>query len=89
MIEKPDAKKTPFTDVPRVCPLLSMANPKDVEFTDCLREWCWFYHRKMKICIIPMGLISLQRIADYLEKLIGKGDFNKSMTSLHRQHRPE
>lgn len=97
MIEKPAAEKSPFKkqvnmsklDAPIICPLLSMAAPKEEEFTDCAKEACWFYHRKMKICLIPMGLISLQRIADYLEKLIGKSGFDKTMTSLHKQHRPE
>jgi hypothetical protein len=76
-------------DEPIICPLLSMAAPNQEEFTDCAKEACWLYHRKMKICLIPMGLISLQRIADYLEKLIGKSDLDRKMDSLHRQHGPE
>jgi len=105
MTEKPDAKKTPFTEAPTICPLMAMAyghmctDAEDIptlenlshygEDVNCRFTKCWFYHRKMKICLIPMGLISLQRIADYLEKLTGKGDLDRTMTSLHRQHRPE
>lgn len=74
-------------DAPCICPLLSMASPQEEEYTDCAKEACWFYHRKMKICLMPMGLISLQRIADYLEKLIGKSGFESKMASAIRQHR--
>lgn len=89
MIEKPDAKKTPFTDALKICPLLSMANASGDEWEHCHEEGCKFHLSKlpanMEKCIFIRLAISLGQIAE----AFGKSDSDRKMDSIKRQHGPE
>jgi hypothetical protein len=74
-------------DEPIVCPLLSMAAPQAEEFTDCAKEACWFYSRKMKMCAIVIQALAQSNIAMYLSKTSTMKDFDRIMDSAKRQHR--
>jgi len=91
MSEKVDAKESPFTkqvnmsklDAPIICPLLSMASPQEDEYIDCMKEACWFYSRKMKMCAIVIQALAQSNIATHLTTPTIKRDFE----SVKRQHR--
>lgn len=66
-------REKPKSKPPTICPLLSIAAPENGGFTDCVKEKCWFYQRKMKLCafvIVPMALVKL-------EARLAKGDLAK------------
>jgi len=49
---------------PTICPLLSIAAPKEDEWNDCEKEKCWFYNLKLQKCVWVHMAISLAQIAD-------------------------
>jgi len=80
------AKKKPKTDDDlTVCPLMSIGNSGQ----GCWKEGCTFYLSKlptnMEKCIWVRMAISLGQIAEATKK----GDLDKVMTSLKKQHRLE
>jgi hypothetical protein len=72
-------------DAPVICPLLSIGNTGQ----PCWKEGCTFYLSKlptnMEKCIWVRMAISLGQIAEATKK----GDLDKVMTSLKKQHRLE
>jgi len=62
---------------PKICPLLSMANPRDVEFNVCIGDRCAFHlsklPKKMEKCIwvriaLSLGMIAERRGTSMLEQ---------------------
>jgi len=74
-------------DEPIICPLLSIACPTEEEFTNCMKEACWFYSRKMKMCAIVIQALAVSNINMRQVTEVLKGEKEGKMQSLQKQHR--
>jgi len=61
---KKERSEEKVLEPPTICPLLSIAAPKEDEWSDCEKERCWWFNRKLQKCVWVHIAISLAQIAD-------------------------
>jgi hypothetical protein len=87
------SRKKKVEEVHKVCPLLSMANPKDDKLTRCIKEECAFYLSKLPVtmekCIWVRLAISLGNLDMHFTKPRPNGLFQQSLNRRSQQQSPK
>jgi len=74
-------------ELPKYCPLFSIVDRGEGEYTECLEEQCQLYSTKMKMCAIVIQALAVSNINMRQVTEVLKGEKESRMESAKRQHR--